>query len=134
MFENQQQTAMFHESINDALRELVVALGGTKAVGVSIRRELTADHAGRWLNDCLNGERREHLTPEQLLLLISDGRRAGLHSVMAWICAECGYATPVPVEPADERADLQRQYIDAARAMARLAERIERVNSPRAVA
>lgn len=32
------------------------------------------------------------------------------------------------VEPEDERAELQRQYIEAAKAMAAMGERIERLN------
>lgn len=120
------QPALFHESINDALRGLVAALGGTKAIGARMRPELPADHAGRWLNDCLNDSRREHLTPEQLLWLLAEGRRAGLHGAMGWITGECGYTIPEPIEPEDERARLQREYIDAAKAMARLADKIER--------
>ena len=92
------QPALFHESISDALRELVAALGGTKAVGARMRPELPADHAGRWLNDCLNDSRREHLTPEQLLWLLAEGRRTGLHSAMGWIASECGYTTPERIE------------------------------------
>ena len=120
------QPALFHESISDALRELVAALGGTKAVGARMRPELPADHAGRWLADCLNDSRREHLTPEQLLWLLAEGRRAGHHGAIGWITSEVGYSVPEPIEPEDQRAKLQREYIEAARTMAKLAERIER--------
>jgi hypothetical protein len=120
------QPALFHESISGALRELVSALGGTKAVGARMRPELPADHAGRWLNDCLNESRREHLTPEHLLWLLAEGRRTGLHGAMGWITSEVGYSIPEPIEPEDQRAQLQREYIEAARSMARLADRIER--------
>lgn len=120
------QPALFHESISDALRELVQAMGGTKAVGTRMRPELPADHAGRWLNDCMNDSRREHMTPEQLMWLLTEGRRAGVHGAITWIAGECGYTAPEPIEPEDERARLQREYIEAARAMAKLADRIER--------
>lgn len=128
-----QQPALFHESINDALHDLVAALGGSKAVGARMRPELSPDNAGRWLADSLNHDRREHLTPEQMLWLLSEGRKAGIHAAMEYLAHECGYAASA-IEPEDERAELQREYIEAARAMARMAERIERVNSPRAVA
>jgi hypothetical protein len=120
------QPALFHESINDALRELVAALGGTKQVGARMRPELSADHAGRWLSDCMNADRREHLTPERVMWLLVEGRKAGIHAAMTYIATDCGYSAPQPVEPEDERAKLQRDYIEAARAMAHLAERIER--------
>ena len=128
------QPALFHESINDALRELVAALGGTKAVGARMRPELSADHAGRWLADCLNGDRREHLTPERVVWLLIEGRKAGVHGAMAWLAGECGYSAPAPVDPEDERAKLQREYIEAARAMQHLAAQIERTAGPRLAA
>lgn len=124
------QPALFHESISDALRELVASLGGTKAVGARMRPELPADHAGRWLNDCLNDSRREHMTPEQLMWLLTEGRRTGIHGAITWIATECGYSAPQPVEPEDERAQLQREYIEAAKSMARLAAKIERTSTP----
>lgn len=127
------QPALFHESINEALRELIAALGGVKVVGVRMRPEMPADHAGRWLADCLNSDRREHLSPDRVIWLLIEGRKAGVHCTMAWIAGECGYSAQ-PVEPEDERAKLQREYIEATKAMARMAERIERANAPRAVA
>lgn len=39
-----------------------------------------------------------------------------------------GYSVPSPIEPRDEMAELQREYIAAAKTMQKLAERIERVN------
>lgn len=121
------QPALFHESINDALRELVASMGGTKLVGSRMRPELPADHAGRWLNDCLNESRREHLTPEQVMWLLREGRQIGAHGAMGWIAGEAGYTAPQPLEPDDERSQLQREYIEAAKHMAKVAERIERV-------
>lgn len=123
------QPALFHESINDALRELVASMGGTKLVGSRLRPELPADHAGRWLNDCLNESRREHLTPEQVMWLLREGRKVGVHSAISWITEDCGYSVPIPVDPEDERAKLQREYIEAAKSMARLADKIERASS-----
>lgn len=123
------QPALFHESIHDALRELVSALGGTKAVGARMRPELPADHAGRWLSDCLNEARREHLTPAQVVWLLREGRASGHHGAMRWLAVESGYSEPVAIEPEDERSRLQREYIEAAKAMARLADKIERTST-----
>jgi hypothetical protein len=38
-----------------------------------------------------------------------------------------GYAAPVPIEPRDEVAELQRQFIAATQAMSELALRMERL-------
>lgn len=120
------QPALFHESFTDALRDVIKALGGVKAVGASMRSDLSPDHAGRWLSDCLNDERREKLSPEQVVLILRRGREIGMHSAMAYLSQECGYAA-TPIEPEDERAALQREYIEAAKAMAKVASRIEQL-------
>lgn len=122
------QQALFHESLTDAIRELVLALGGTKKCGPMLRPEMAADHASRWLSDCMNEDRRERLSPDQLLFLLRAGRQAGVHVLMGYLCEESGYSPPQPVEPRDEIAELQRQYIEAAKSMKAIAERMERVN------
>lgn len=122
-----QQPALFHESLTDALREVVRALGGIKVVGAKMRPERAPDEAGRWLADCLNPDRREHLDPDQVLWLIKQGRAVGCHSIVDFICQQGGYCEPDPVEPQDEIAELQRQYIEAAKSMGRMAERIEQL-------
>ncbi len=127
---NQAQPALFHESISDALRELVGALGGPKAVGARMRPEMPPDHAGRWLADCLNDGRREHLSPAQVMWLLREGRSVGHHHAMRWLAGEVGYSDPQPIEADDERTRLQREYVEAARSMQRMAERIERLSQP----
>lgn len=122
------QTALFHETFEEAMADLVNALGGPKSVGARMRPDLAPDAAQRWLKDCLNDSRRENLHPGHVLWLLREGRKAGLHWAMAFIDRDAGYADPVPVEPEDERARLQREYIEAVHAMARLAERMDRVN------
>jgi hypothetical protein len=121
------QPALFYESINDALRDLVATLGGLKPVGARLRPELGADHAGRWLSDCLNADRREHLTPEQVMFLLIEGRKAGLHGAMTWLASECGYSAPAPLEPQDERAELQRAFVAATHHQAHILARMERL-------
>lgn len=122
------QTPLFHESIADALRDAVKAMGGFKAVAARMRPELPADHAGRWLADALNDTRREHLAPEQVLWLLREARAAGVHGAMAYLCAEAGYAAPVPMAPADEAAQLQRDYIASVRVQQQIAQRLERLS------
>lgn len=93
------QPALFHESIIDAIREVVQALGGAKVVGARMRPDLPPDHAGRWLADCLPHERREKLSPDQVLWMGREGRRVECHAMMRYLARECGYADPVPVRP-----------------------------------
>lgn len=122
------QSALFHESITDALREVVQALGGAKKVGAAMRPEKTVDEAARWLADCLNSDRREKFCPEQVLWLLREGRKAGCHAAMNFLAMDSGYAAPTPVEPEDEMAKLQRQFIESTRSMAQMMARIERLS------
>lgn len=122
------QSALFHESITDALREVVQALGGIKKVGAAMRPEKTVDEAARWLADCLNADRREKLCPEQVLWLLREGRKTGCHAAMSYLAGEAGYAAPITIEPEDELAALQRQFIESTRSMTQMMARIERLS------
>lgn len=121
------QNTLFSEDFNDALKDVVRALGGTKAVGVRLRPEMAADAAGAWLKDCLNPTRRERLDPEQVLWILREGRKAGCHSAMNFIADETGYVRPAPLEPQDEAAQLQRAFIESVQQQKLIASRLERL-------
>ena len=114
-------------SFNDALVAAVKALGGSKVVGALLWPEKAPDAAQRLLLDCLNDDRPAHLTPDHVRLILRLARQRGHHDAVAWLLADLGYAPPQPVEPRDEVAELQRQFIEASRAMQQLAGRIERL-------
>jgi len=119
---------LFHESLTDALKDCCMAAGGTKQVAAQLWPEKTPDAAHRLLLSCLNDDRPEKLSPDQLLLVFRLAKAKGCHIGVAYMLRELGYADPVPVEPRDEAAELQRQYIEAAKSMARIADRIERLS------
>jgi hypothetical protein len=121
------QIALIHESINDALREDVQAIGGNKAVGAILWPELPIDQAAGKVRDCMNTDRRERMTPDQLALIVRMARRKGSMAVMRWMAHDAGFAEPVPVEPEDERAKLQRDYIEATKMLAQIANRIDSI-------
>jgi hypothetical protein len=124
------------ESINEALIACVRACGGSKVVGPKLWPEKPVDAAQRLLLDCLNDDRPQKLAPEQLLLVMRLARERGCHAGMQFLAEALSYAEPVPVEPKDEAAELRREYIESARRMAKIAERIEQLErpAPRAVA
>lgn len=123
------QSALFFESLTDAIKEAVRLCGGTKVVACQLWPEKSPDAAGRALVDCLNEHREARLSPEQLMLVSRLARARGCHSIMSYMAQECGYAAPAPVEPADEAAELQRQYIESTKALLKMAERIERLRA-----
>lgn len=122
--------SLFHETLADALRECIVACGGMKPVGKLLWPEKEPDTAGRRLSDCLNDAKPEKLAPEQVLLILRLAREKGCHAGMLYIARDLGYADPQPIEPEDEKAKLQREYIECARSMSKIAQRIERLESP----
>lgn len=122
------QPPLFVESLTDALREIVRACGGFKVVGARLWPEKAPEAASRVLADCLNELRAEKLSPDQVLLLLRMGRERGCHVGMTFLASECGYAPPQPIEPEDERAQLQREYIDAVKLLSVLSMRLERVD------
>ena len=126
--------SLFHESLPDALRECVQSCGGHKAVGTLLWPEKGADVAGRLLADCLNDAKREKLSPEQVLLVLRLARERGCHAGMNFIARDAGYSDPQPVEPEDERAQLQREFIEASKHFTRLAAKMERLNVQQGVA
>lgn len=124
---------LFYESLADALRECIAVCGGTKAVGAKLWPEKEPDAAGRQLADCLNDAKREKLSPEQVVLILRLARERNCHAGMVYLSRELGYADPQAIEPEDEKAKLQREYIEAARAIAKMAARIEQLAHPSVV-
>lgn len=115
------------ETINDALIQAVKDLGGSKIVGPMLWPELLIDQAQKKLLDCLNPERQHHLTPEQASLILRKAKEAGKHEAMEFVCAYIGYSNPTPIEPADERAQLQKQFIAAKDVIVSLMGRMEKL-------
>lgn len=123
------QPALFLEDINDAMRELVRALGGAKAVGPVLWPEKTPERAAADVNACLNQHRAEHFTPEQVVLLFQRARQAGFHAAKRWLDEATGYVPGEPIEPEDERAKLMRAFTDSVALQAQLVARLERLNA-----
>ncbi len=117
------------DSLNDALIDAVKALGGSKQVGPLLWPEKTPDGAQRLLLACLNEDRSERLSPDQVLMVLRMARAKGHHSAIAYILNDLGYSPTQPVEPRDESAELQRQFMESVRMQAVIVERMERAAS-----
>lgn len=124
-----EQEALFHERIEDAVGAVADVLG-RKRIACELWPDKTPRDAHNLLDACLNPERRERLTPSQLMFIARNGRESDLHAIVTFIARELGYEDPKPVEPEDEKARLQREYIEAAKRMARIAERVESLSAP----
>jgi len=122
--------ALFHETFLSALAEVVAALHGAKTVGAALRPELGAEAAGKWLSNCLNHEHPQKLDPDQVLFILREGRKAQAHAAINYLLRESGYADAQPIEPEDERAKLQRDFLQGVQHLSQLAARLDRTETP----
>jgi hypothetical protein len=60
------------------------------------------------------------------LLVLRLARAKGHHSGMGFILGDLGYAPPVPIDPRDEAAELQRQFMGVMGKAEELVQRMER--------
>jgi hypothetical protein len=131
---NTVQTSLFHDTYEDAIRDTVMALGGYKKVGSMLWPAMPADDAGRKLSACLNTEKREKLDLGELRLIRREARKLGVHILASYEMRDSGYTEPQPVNPEDEAAQLQREYIAAVKAMSAIQSRMDRIGTLQAVA
>jgi hypothetical protein len=120
------QHALFHEDINSALQGLIAAMGGAKIVGSRLYPDLPVDGAARRLLDALNPDRAQQLSQTQFLTLLRWGREAGHHGVMEYIAEEAGYTKPSPRNPEEERAELQREFIESVARLDAIRQRLQK--------
>lgn len=115
------------DSLNDALVSCVKACGGSKQVACALWPEKSPEAAQRLLLDCLNDDRPAHLSPDHVMLVLRLARAKGCHAGFYYMADALGYAHPTPIEPRDELADLQRQFIASQKAMGAMLQRMEQL-------
>ena len=113
------------DDIYEALRHVVTIAGRPKAVGHQLWPAMSPAATGDKLLKCLNADEREKLSLEEVLFLLRLGREHGSHAGIRQLCRDAGYSDPSPIEPEDQKAALQREFIAHARRMEQLAQRIE---------
>lgn len=128
------QIPLFFESYEEAIRAAVNSLGGFKKVGSLLWPSKPADDAGRQLAACLNTDKREKLCINELALIRREARKAGVHILAHYEARDAGYSEPQPLNPEDEAAQLQREYIAAVRGLQALQTRIDQNATMRVVA
>jgi hypothetical protein len=109
-------------SINSMLIECVKAAGGSKRVGPLLWPEKPVLDAQKLLLACLNEDRPEKLSPDQAFLIERLAKEAGSNVAIEYRCAAMSYSIPTPIEPEDERARLQRDFIKAQEQLQKMAE------------
>lgn len=121
------QQALWHDSFEDALLDVVYAIGGPKEVASSLWPALSPLDAARKLQHCLAPDRRERLAPNEVVWILRAGAAAGCHVAMSYLTRECGYDTPRRVSPDDQRAELQRQFVEGVGQLEAIRRSLERL-------
>lgn len=125
-----EQELLFADDIHEAIRHAVTALGGSKAVGHRLWPDMPPPQAGEKLANCLNPLRPEKLAITEFLLIRREARWIGCHIIAAFENTDAGYAPPQAIEPVDEWAELQRQFIETVKTQKRIGQRLEELVSP----
>lgn len=128
------QQAMFFERMEDALGAVVERCGGRKKFACEMFPDKAARDAHNLLDAMLNPERREKFSPSQVLYVARRGREVGCHAVMQFICREAGYDDPVPINPDEQQAELQRSFVEAVSRLEQIQAQLKNVQAMRRVA
>lgn len=129
-----QQEPLFFERMEEALAAVIDRCGGRKAFAAELFPDKPMRDAHNLLDAMLNPDRREKFAPAQVAYVVRRGREVGCHAVMQFLARDAGYAEPVPVDPADVEAELQRSFIDAVDRLESIKAELQRVRQPRRVA
>lgn len=119
------QQPLFCDDFYEALKTIGQAYGGSKKIGGFLWPDKPIDKAAQLWADCLNRTRPEKLDPEQVLAVLKIGRQLGCHAGIQFIADQCGYKYE-PIEPEDERAALQRDFIQAVSALKAIETRMDK--------
>ena len=95
-----------------------------KQIAFELWPSLKMDTAYSRLRGCLNPDRPDKLTADEHLLI---ARLCDRYDFLFYCAQELHHSKPVAVAPEDERARLQREFVESTRALTKLAERIESI-------
>jgi hypothetical protein len=102
------------DSYLDALRDDVIAVGGSKEVGEWFWREKTPEARRNCVNDRLNAERRERFTDEQEQLIMRRAvQKRGYSAAHYYRCDVLGTERPKALRIEDQQEKAQREFVEA---------------------
>ena len=114
------------DSLDDALKAAVMALGGFKTVGKLLRPDF--DHAAEWLRKCVTSDRRERLEPGQVVVILREAKLQGFHSAFDYFAGVAGYKA----EPIDAQREVQSLEQDIAAGLKSINHRMARLEQLKA--
>lgn len=117
---------LFYEDEFDALRAVIAHSGkSAKEVACHLFPHMKLESAYARLQACLNEEKDQRLTLSQIVALC---KFCGQADALMFLADELGFERPVPMVREDERARLQREFVESVRVQQGIIDRLERLN------
>ena len=119
------QKTLWHETPEDALRSLVNALGGPKAVGHALMPDKPMDDARREVDGWCERASKYKPSLSQLAWLNREGRRIGCHDLIRFFAEDADYRLEL-ADPKDTLAEALDRYAAAVDKLGELQKDIQR--------
>lgn len=122
---------LWHDTWEEALMSVIHAVGGPKKMAAILwptKFKQRPEATTRYLNQTLDPDRAEKLALCEIEQILTEGRNRGCHIGVQYLAKSLTYTTPEPVDPEDEKARLQREYIESVKEMQNIAKRLEGLN------
>jgi hypothetical protein len=123
-----QQTALFHDSIFDAMGADVAACGGMKKVAGMLWPSIEPSIAAARLRSGLNPEHAQKLSPDEVLQIKRIAKQHNSHAAIDYEAQQLGYQLTW-VDPVDELEQIERENNEMLRAILKRTERAEQLRS-----
>jgi hypothetical protein len=120
------QSALFHDTIYDAIGADIAAAGGFKVVAGKLWP--TESNAAAKLRNSINPEQPHKLCPDEVLAIKRLAREAGSNATVEYEAQFLGYQVAW-VDPKDQAEELRREVRDLLENVTRKLDRIERVET-----
>lgn len=115
------QQPLWIDDMRGAIQALVDVVG-PKAIGAALWPKVDPADAARQVQHCLNPNRRERFSDEDLLVMLKVGRKHNCHVLAAHLMREAGYEEPRPL---DLQAEAERVSQDVEALHERARKRME---------
>lgn len=107
-----QQSALWHDTIYDAMSGAVLAAGGPKKVSARLWPTLDTSSATSRLRGCLSPDHAQKMCPEELLMLAKLARDGGDNSIMEFLARELGCEVKA-LQPAEAKKRAKKARVSA---------------------
>lgn len=125
------QPRLFYDDAKDAATCAVLESGKSpKAVALEMRPDQKADTAKAWLHNCIDPEKADKFSIEQLIHFINLTKRGdGTNALLDFICDETNQHRTAAKNVDDTKAQLQRAFIQSVQDQKKLIAQIERLTT-----